>query len=51
MNEDDLRANTYGTQNQPDPDEFSKLRSLNVYDFYVKVKKSGDIVRLQLYVE
>ena len=51
MNENDLRSNTYGTQNQPDPDEFSKLRSLNVYDFYVKVKKSGDIVRLQVYVE
>lgn len=46
----DLDSETAGTEEEPDTDTFSTLRSLQVYDIFVK-PSGGKEIQLQVYLE
>lgn len=48
--DEDLDTEMHGTQEAPDPEEFVKLRNLQVYDIYVTTSE-GKEIHLQVYVE
>jgi len=50
IDENDLDSQMYGTQEAPDPEMFSKLRNVQVYDIFVTTEEGKD-VHLQIYAE
>ena len=50
IDEKDLDAEMYGTQEAPDPAMFSRLRNVQVYDIFVTTEENKD-VHLQVYAE
>lgn len=50
IDEKDLDAQMHGTQEAPNPEMFSRLRNVQVYDIFVTTEDNED-VHLQIYAE
>ena len=50
IDEKDLDSQMHGTQEAPDPEMFSKLRNVQVYDIFATTEEGKD-VHLQIYAE
>ena len=50
IDEKDIDAEMHGTQEAPDPEMFSKLRNVQVYDIFATTEEGKD-VHLQIYAE